>query len=94
MTAEELRSERKARGWSQATLARKAGVDTSQVSRWEAGLALSAAAEERLALVFERDPGCHLRERDPRLARRAVERTNPLDRALAIKQREREAAVA
>ena len=50
---ENLRGQRKAKGWSQAKLARRVGVDQNTVSRWERDKHLPRADESaRLAKAF------------------------------------------
>ena len=54
-----LRELRRARGWSQADLGRKAGVRQATISRLESGTATKLSLEvlEKLAAALEVDPG-------------------------------------
>jgi transcriptional regulator with XRE-family HTH domain len=44
------------RGWNQAELAKRAGVDPSQVSRWLDGASPGTDAQEKLAKALDIDP--------------------------------------
>jgi ribosome-binding protein aMBF1 (putative translation factor) len=45
-TADQVRAHRKAKGWTQAELAARVGVDRSLISRWERGDRLPSPPEE------------------------------------------------
>jgi transcriptional regulator with XRE-family HTH domain len=54
--AERIRDARKAKGWSQHTLAKFFGIGNAVVSRWESGETIPANREiQRLASILGRD---------------------------------------
>jgi transcriptional regulator with XRE-family HTH domain len=55
--AERIREARKAKGWSQHTLAKFFGIGNGVISLWESGRAIPDAAKiQRLASILGRDP--------------------------------------